>query len=192
MIDRIGKGIRTAPRDAIISLSTPADGLGTAFGVHRALDTAGAMLGPLIAFGLLTLAPDAFDAVFVVSFFFAMIGLGLLVLFVRNPPRTEAADAPPKASVSTRMPPASSETPEFRRARRRSGRSSAWQPSATASSTSPCRTSFDFNLGFFPLLFVATALVYMILAAAGGPPRRSRRTRHVSSSPGTSCSRSPT
>ena len=52
-LDRTGKGIRTAPRDALISLSSERDELGTAFGVHRALDTAGAMLGPLIAFNLL-------------------------------------------------------------------------------------------------------------------------------------------
>ncbi|HWC26157.1 MAG TPA: MFS transporter, partial [Solirubrobacteraceae bacterium] len=45
LIDRIGKGIRTAPRDAMISLATPRHELGAAFGVHRALDTTGAMLG---------------------------------------------------------------------------------------------------------------------------------------------------
>ena len=67
MVDRLGKGIRTAPRDALISLSSRREELGAAFGVHRALDTAGAMIGPLIAFGLLTIAPGAYDAVFVVS-----------------------------------------------------------------------------------------------------------------------------
>lgn len=49
LIDRLGKGIRTAPRDALISLSSEQKELATAFGVHRALDTAGAMIGPLIA-----------------------------------------------------------------------------------------------------------------------------------------------
>src|SRR5262249_16056464 len=63
VIDRTGKGIRTAPRDALISLSTPPEQLGMAFGVHRALDTMGAMIGPLLAFGLLALAPGAFDSV---------------------------------------------------------------------------------------------------------------------------------
>src|SRR5215216_1313925 len=48
LLDRTGKGIRTAPRDALISLSTPREHLGRAFGVHRALDTAGAMIGPLL------------------------------------------------------------------------------------------------------------------------------------------------
>src|SRR4029453_11916236 len=50
LIDRIGKGIRSDSRDALISFSTPTSELGTAFGVHRALDTAGAMIGPLLAF----------------------------------------------------------------------------------------------------------------------------------------------
>ena len=67
LVDRTGKGIRTSPRDAMIPLSSQQDDLGTAFGVHRALDTAGAMLGPLIAFGLLLVAPLQFDAIFVVS-----------------------------------------------------------------------------------------------------------------------------
>ena len=51
--DRIGKGIRTAPRDAMISSATPTEHLGRAFGVHRTLDTIGAALGPLIAFVVL-------------------------------------------------------------------------------------------------------------------------------------------
>ena len=75
------------PRDAMIALSSPPEELATAFGVHRALDTAGAMLGPLVAFGLLALAPGAFDAIFVVSFCVALIGLivnvGVTVLGVR-------------------------------------------------------------------------------------------------------------
>ena len=53
LLDRIGKGIRTAPRDALITLSTPRDAARPAFGVHRAMDTVGAMLGPLVAFGIL-------------------------------------------------------------------------------------------------------------------------------------------
>jgi MFS family permease len=84
LLDRVGKGIRTAPRDALISLSTSTANLGTAFGVHRALDTAGAMLGPLAAFSILAVAPRAFDAVFVVSFCIALIGLSILFLFVEN------------------------------------------------------------------------------------------------------------
>jgi MFS family permease len=53
IIDRLGKGARTAPRDALIRDSTPAPLLGAAFGYHRALDTAGAVVGPLTAVVLL-------------------------------------------------------------------------------------------------------------------------------------------
>jgi sugar phosphate permease len=82
LVDRIGKGIRTAPRDAMISLATPKEELGAAFGVHRALDTTGAMLGPLLAFSILALAANAYTSVFVVSFCIAVIGVGILVLLV--------------------------------------------------------------------------------------------------------------
>jgi MFS family permease len=97
MLDRIGKGIRTAPRDALISLSSSPAGLGTAFGVHRAMDTTGAMLGPIVAFGLLALAPFAFSSVFLVSFCFALAGLGVIVLLV--PRRAERAEAGTRPSL---------------------------------------------------------------------------------------------
>jgi len=80
-VDRTGKGLRTAPRDAIIASSTEPAGLGRAFGVHRAMDTAGAMLGPLIAVGLLTAVPRSYNSVFVTSFAIAVIGLAVLLLF---------------------------------------------------------------------------------------------------------------
>jgi MFS family permease len=85
--DRVGKGIRTAPRDALISLSSSKAGLATAFGVHRAMDSAGAMLGPLIAFGILLAAPARFDAVFVVSTLFAVLGVAVLILTVQGKPK---------------------------------------------------------------------------------------------------------
>ena len=84
--DRAGKGLRTAPRDALIALSTPAAGLGRAFGVHRAMDSAGAFAGPLVAIGVLAASGRQFDAVFVVSGCIAAIGVLVLVLFVRDRP----------------------------------------------------------------------------------------------------------
>jgi MFS family permease len=57
-LDRVGKGIRTSPRDALIAASTTERQRGMAFGFHRALDNAGAMVGPLIAFALLSLGLD--------------------------------------------------------------------------------------------------------------------------------------
>ncbi|MEU6259793.1 MFS transporter [Streptomyces sp. NPDC047043] len=80
--DRTGKGLRTAPRDALISLSSTPQTRGRAFGVHRAMDTAGALLGPLVAFWILRATVDGYDAVFTVSFCVAVLGVLVLVLFV--------------------------------------------------------------------------------------------------------------
>lgn len=81
-VDRLGKGIRTAPRDALISLNTQPQDLGSAFGVHRAMDTVGVLVGPLLAFWLLSSMPGRFDAIFVISFAIALIGIAVLVLLV--------------------------------------------------------------------------------------------------------------
>ncbi|WP_333772764.1 MFS transporter [Streptomyces sp. IBSBF 3136] len=81
-LERTGKGLRTAPRDAMISLSTRPENQGRAFGVHRAMDTTGAMLGPLAAFLILRTAVDGYDAVFAVSACVAALGVLVLVLFV--------------------------------------------------------------------------------------------------------------
>src|SRR5262245_14117419 len=91
MLDRVGKGIRVVPRDALIALSTPRSRLGEAFGVHRALDTAGALVGPILAFVLLAVVPGRYDAVFLTSFCAAVLGLGVLTLFVEN--RAQDGDA---------------------------------------------------------------------------------------------------
>jgi MFS family permease len=96
-VDRTGKGIRTAPRDALIALSVEERDLGQAFGLHRAMDNLGAFLGPLAALGLLGLATaDSYDAVFVGSACAAAVGLLVMVLFVRNrqgPAATETIHA---------------------------------------------------------------------------------------------------
>ncbi|QCW52501.2 MFS transporter [Nocardioides dongxiaopingii] len=93
-VDRVGKGIRTAPRDAMISAASAPEDLGHAFGVHRALDTTGAVLGPLIAFALLWWIPDGYTVVLVVSAGFAVLGLALLGLLV-DEPRPASQAAPP-------------------------------------------------------------------------------------------------
>lgn len=101
--DRTGKGLRTAPRDAMISLASAPEARGRAFGVHRAMDTAGALLGPLAAFLILRQAADGYDAVFTVSFCVAAVGVLVLVLFV--PGRTAAERAPdaPRASLKAAL-----------------------------------------------------------------------------------------
>ncbi|MFG6502965.1 MFS transporter [Microbacterium sp. P05] len=82
--DRIGKGIRTAPRDALITAASDPERLAAAFGVHRMLDNIGAALGPLIAFFILLAVPDGFSVVFVASLAFATLGVVLLGLIVPN------------------------------------------------------------------------------------------------------------
>ena len=81
--DRIGKGLRDAPRDAAISLSTPEKELGAAFGYHRMWDTMGAIVGPLVAFLILLRFPGAFNTVFVSAF---VIGICAVVatFFVKD------------------------------------------------------------------------------------------------------------
>ncbi|GAB2855592.1 MFS transporter [Actinoallomurus bryophytorum] len=81
-VDRTGKGLRTAPRDAMISLASAPATHGRAFGVHRAMDTAGALLGPLVAFVILRQAAEGYDAVFTVSTCVAVMGVLVLLLFV--------------------------------------------------------------------------------------------------------------
>nr|WP_245633775.1 MFS transporter [Amycolatopsis jejuensis] len=97
-VDRTGKGLRTAPRDALITLSTPPHLYGRAFGVHRMMDTIGAFAGPLVALGILAVTAQAYDAVFVASFCVAAFAVLLLVLFVRD----RRGEQPPKGTVSPR------------------------------------------------------------------------------------------
>jgi MFS family permease len=68
VIDRIGKGLRDAPRDAIVSFSTPKEEIGRSFGFHRAMDKAGSILGPLVAYLILRFYPMNFNAVFLTAF----------------------------------------------------------------------------------------------------------------------------
>ncbi len=93
-VDRLGKGIRTAPRDALITAESDPSNLGRSFGVHRMLDTIGAALGPLIAFLILWLVPTGYTVVFVVALATAAVGVIVLGLLVpdRRPRREGAID----------------------------------------------------------------------------------------------------
>lgn len=92
-IDRIGKGIRGAPRDALVADITPPHLRGAAYGLRQALDTVGAFLGPLIAAGLMLLWANDFRAVFWVAVIPAFLAVALLIFGVREPERS--ADTPP-------------------------------------------------------------------------------------------------
>ncbi|WP_030816201.1 MFS transporter [Streptomyces sp. NRRL F-2799] len=98
-VDRTGKGLRTAPRDALISLSSTPATRGRAFGVHRAMDTAGALLGPLAAFLVLRATVDGYDAVFTVSFCVAVVGVLVLVLFVPGGTAAPLAQSATRATL---------------------------------------------------------------------------------------------
>jgi MFS family permease len=88
-LDRIGKGIRGAPRDALLSEIAPAGIRGAAFGLRQSLDTVGAFLGPLIGVGLMLLWANDFRAVFWVALIPGLLAVALLVFGVHEPERSE-------------------------------------------------------------------------------------------------------
>ena len=100
--DRIGKGIRTAPRDAIISSASPPEHVGRAFGVHRTLDTTGAVIGPLLAFLILWWIPDGYRTVMVVSLAAAVIGVAILGLLIPDAVPERARSLPERVPLRLR------------------------------------------------------------------------------------------
>ncbi len=91
LLDRIGKGIRGAPRDALVADIAPPYLRGTAFGLRQALDTVGAFLGPLIAVGLMLLWANDFRKVFWVAMIPGLLAVAVLLFGVREPDRAPAA-----------------------------------------------------------------------------------------------------
>lgn len=164
LADRLGKGVRTAPRDALISLSSTRQNLATAFGVHRAMDTAGAMLGPLVAFGILLAAPGEYDAVFAVSLCFAILGLSVLVLFVKN---RSGADPAAAHRASIRGAARLMLLPRFRALVLVAGALGLVTISDAFLYLGLQRRA-ELDPSVFPLLFVGSALAYMLLAVPVG------------------------
>ena len=87
LIDRVGKGIRGAPRDALVADIAPPEVRGAAFGLRQSLDTVGAFLGPLLAIGLMALWANDFRAVFWVAGIPAFLAVALLMFGVQEPER---------------------------------------------------------------------------------------------------------
>lgn len=85
LIDRMGKGIRGAPRDALIADITPAQVRGAAFGLRQSLDTVGAFTGPLVAVGLMLLWSDDFRAVFWIAVIPGLAAVALLAFGITEP-----------------------------------------------------------------------------------------------------------
>ncbi|MEU6156269.1 MFS transporter [Actinosynnema sp. NPDC047251] len=161
--DRAGKGLRTAPRDALISLATPPDKLGAAFGVHRSMDTVGALLGPLVTFLLLTNIGIVAGPVFVVSACFALVGLIVLIAFVREN-RAEAKSGP-KPSIKAGL--ALLKDTDYRRVTI----AAAVLGLATLSDAFVfilVQKATDVPLAALPLMPLGTALVFLVAAGPVG------------------------
>lgn len=88
LIDRTGKGIRSAPRDALIAEVTPPEQRGRAFGFHRALDHTGAIVGPLLALLFLNVLHVPMRTLFLIAVIPGAIGVALLIALLREEPRT--------------------------------------------------------------------------------------------------------
>jgi MFS family permease len=94
--DRVGKGLRTSPRDAIIADSTPAEFRGKAYGFHRAMDHSGAIIGPLAATALLLVYHDNLKTIFLLSAVPGVLAVSMLLFGLREKPTEK-----PKSGVSS-------------------------------------------------------------------------------------------
>ncbi len=83
-VDRVGKGVRTAPRDAIIADSSISEDLGRSFGFHRAMDQFGAVIGPAVAFLVLSAQPGGYRTVFWLSVIPGLLAVGVVAFFIKE------------------------------------------------------------------------------------------------------------
>jgi hypothetical protein len=160
--DRTGKGLRTGPRDALISLSSDPTALGRSFGVHRAMDTVGAFLGPLVAMAVLAVSLGSYSSVFFTSFCIASVAVLLLVLFVRDQPATvDRAEVSLKAALNLLR------QRDFRRV-------TVWTALLGLVTVGDSfvylilQRRWDVAATYFPLLPLGTAGVYLLLAIPAG------------------------
>lgn len=100
--DRVGKGMRSAPRDALLAESAPAERRGAAFGIHRAADHAGAVLGPLLASALLLLLPGRLRWIFLLALLPGLVSVLVILLRVREVPQAPVAASSVAASTRAR------------------------------------------------------------------------------------------
>ncbi len=175
-VDRLGKGLRTGPRDAMIATASAPEHLGRNFGVHRAMDTAGAFIGPLMAFAILAMFPIGllgFQTIFIFSCAFAVMGVAVLAIAVPDLRRNPKNGDNPGPVIQPA--PASGV---------RSGWSDLAQPglrrlllAAAALSLVTIGDGFIYLAiqdgghlppSYFPLLFVGTNLAYLLLAIPMG------------------------
>jgi hypothetical protein len=100
--DRVGKGIRAAPRDALVADVTPAEQRGEAFGLRQSLDTVGAILGPVTAIGLMVLLRDDIRTVLWFAVIPAVISVDIGLSLPREPYLRSPASAKPSSSSARR------------------------------------------------------------------------------------------
>lgn len=104
LIDRTGKGIRSAPRDAIIADVTPAEDRGRAFGFQRALDHTGAVVGPLLALFFLDIIHIPMRTLFMIAVVPGAIGVAMLLLFLREEPHATTKPSNPATQQPSKLP----------------------------------------------------------------------------------------
>jgi MFS family permease len=170
-IDRIGKGIRGAPRDALVADLAPVDRRGEAFGLRQSLDSIGAFLGPLIAMGLMLFASNNFTLVFWIACIPACLSVATLFVFVpeTNTAKSTAKGFPLSRAALGMMPKA------------------FWMALGISAVLSFARVSDAFlilrasdlglPLAFAPFVLIAMNIVYSVLAWPAGAlaDRLSRR-----------------
>lgn len=158
-IDRVGKGIRGAPRDALVADLAPPSLRGAAFGLRQSLDTLGAFIGPLLAIAVMGLTANDFQAVFWIAVIPAFLSAGLIIVAVKEPER-------PKDLRKVRMPLHRDEL-------RRLGASYWWVVVIAAVFTLARFSeaflvlraqSLDLPLVFIPIVLVIMSLAYSLSA----------------------------
>ncbi len=158
-VDRIGKGIRGAPRDALIADITPPEQRGAGFGLRQSLDTIGAFVGPLLAIALMWATADHFQAVFWIAVIPAFVAVFLIVFAVKEPAR-------PTGQRKVRMP--------LRRSELRFLNATFWLVVAVATVFTLARFSEAFlilraqsiglSLALVPIVLVVMNLAYSLSA----------------------------
>ncbi len=98
--ERIGKGLRAAPRDSLVCASTQKEEMGKSFGFHKAMDNSGAILGPLIAFLLLKYLPVNYNNIFLIATIPAVIGVLTIIFFIKEPKLKQNSFKEKKPKVS--------------------------------------------------------------------------------------------
>ena len=172
LLDRVGKGIRGAPRDALVADIAPPELRGAAFGLRQSLDTVGAFTGPLLAVGLMLLWANDFQAVFWVAVIPGVLAVALLAFGLQEPPR----------------PPGTIRQNPVRRANLARLSPAYWQVAGIGAVFTLARFSEAFlvlraqqggiPLALVPLVMVAMNLVYALSAYPLG--RLSDRVSHAS------------